>query len=147
MLVLKPPTACGSTQRGHGHPFTTRPIALDLFARFLIAGQPAQCEIDTGSQGATISTRYMKRLGIVANVPGVKKYEMRTVAGAIETRYDTTVSRISQQAAPRIAVDHPRVAFADIIYDCVVGAEFWKGRALTIDIAGRQLVVPAQDRR
>lgn len=118
-----------------------RGIALDLFARFLIAGQPAQCEIDSGSQGATISTRYMKPLGIAPNAPGVQKREMRTIAGAVETRYDASVTRISLQAAPRIGVNQPRVAFADIIYDCVIGTEFWKGRALTLDLADRRMVV------
>ena len=42
---------------------------------------------------------------------------------------------------PGIGLEHPRVSFADIIYDCVIGIEFWSGRTLTIDIPHLQLIV------
>jgi hypothetical protein len=118
-----------------------RGIALDLFAQFLIGNQPGQCEIDTGSPSTTVSTRFMTSLGIEKDGKDVQKHEGRSFTGAIETRYDTNMSQISLAAAPQIVLARPHVSFSDIIYDCVVGIDFWSGRALTIDIADRQLIV------
>jgi hypothetical protein len=118
-----------------------RGIVLDLFSQFLIDGQPGQCEIDTGSPGATISTRYMPVLGIDKDGKDVHKHEGHSIVGAPETRYYTTLPQLSLASAPQIRLAQPRVAFSDLIYDCVIGIDFWHGRALTIDISNRQLIV------
>lgn len=121
----------------------SRGRALDLFADFLIGGEPGQCELDTGSQGATVSTRYLKPLGVDTNAQDVTRRERRTVTGAKEVRYGAAVSQLSLATAPEIGTDRPRVTFSDIIYDCVIGTAFWSGRALTIDIPNRQMTVSA----
>lgn len=120
-----------------------RDVALDLFARFLIGDQPALCSIDTGSPGTTISTRFMAPLGVDPASPDVKKQERRAVeSGATITRYWTNVPQVSLAEAPHVAaLLHPRVSFADIIYDCVVGLDFLHDRVLTLDIAHKQMVV------
>ena len=118
-----------------------RGIALDVFAQFLIAGQPGQCEIDTGSQNATVSLQYMALIGIEKDAKNVQKQEKRTIAGGMEVRYKTQLPEISLAALPEIGLTHPGVSFSNIIYDCVVGTDFWAGKALTIDIAGRRLIV------
>ncbi|MGB8768192.1 MAG: hypothetical protein WCC92_01150 [Candidatus Korobacteraceae bacterium] len=118
-----------------------RGITLDLFAEFVIAGQPGLCEIDTGSPSATVSTRYMTRLGIEKDGKDVRRIERRTVAGADQIRYDTRLPLISLTAAPQISLAHPGVAFSDVIYDCVIGLDFWSGKVLTVDIPEGQLFV------
>jgi hypothetical protein len=120
--------------------------ALDLFANFLLDAQPAQCEIDTGTQTTVVSIRYLAPLGIDKEGPDVVKRERRTIAGAPEVRYSTKVSQISLASAPAIALRQPSVSFSDITYDCVIGTDFWAGRALTIDIANRQLIVSGMPR-
>jgi hypothetical protein len=37
----------------------------------------------------------------------------------------------------------PKALFTSLIYDCNVGNEFWKNRALTLDIPNRSLYVAA----
>lgn len=118
-----------------------RGMALDLFATFLLGTQPGQCEIDTGTQNAVVSMRYLAPLRIDKDGPDVVKRERRTIAGAPEVRYSTKLPQISLGAAPAIAIAQPSVSFSDITYDCVIGTDFWSGRALTIDIANRQLIV------
>jgi hypothetical protein len=118
-----------------------RGITLDLFAQFLIAGQPGQCEIDTGSQNASVSLRYMTLLDIEKDATGVHKQEGQTIAGGKEIRYKTMLPRISLAAAPEVSLAPANVSFSDIIYDCVVGTDFWASRTLTIDIANRQMIV------
>ena len=118
-----------------------RGITLDVFADFLIGDQPGQCEIDTGSPSATVSSRYMARLGVEKDGKGVRKIERRTVAGGMQTRYDTSLPQISLAEAPQISLAPAPASFSDIIYDCVVGLDFWSGKALTVDIPGRKILV------
>jgi hypothetical protein len=118
-----------------------RGITLDLFSDFLIGNQPGQCEIDTGSQNATVATRFMAPLAIDKDGKDVKKREQKNSDGVTAVRYKTTLPKIALAAAPQIAVADAPTTFADIIYDCVVGLDFWLGKVLTIDISGRQLIV------
>jgi len=117
-----------------------RGISLDVFAKFLIGNQPGQCEIDTGSQNATVSMRYLAPLGIEKDGKNVRKHESATIAGAPEIRYNTRLPEISLAAGPEIRVRDASTSFSNIIYDCNIGSEFWKDRALTIDIAHRELI-------
>lgn len=94
-----------------------RGIALDVFAHFLIGDSQGQCEIDTGSPRATLSTRYLTS-------PGLE-----------------TVSQLALAGSPGTGVTRPQVAFRNIIYDCVIGVDFWAGKIITIDIPGRRLIV------
>jgi hypothetical protein len=118
-----------------------RGVILDIFSQFLLANQAGQCEIDTGSQSATVNMRYMAALGIDKDAKDVKKRERRTIAGATQVRYDTDLPGISLAAAAHVGLAPAHVSFSDIIYDCVVGVEFWAGRAFTVDISDRQIVV------
>ncbi|MGD0180404.1 MAG: aspartyl protease family protein [Terriglobales bacterium] len=117
-----------------------RGITLVLFADFLIGNQPGQCEIDTGSQNATVATRFMAPLAIDKDGKDVKKREQKNSDGVTTVRYMTTLPKIALAAAPEIAIANAPTTFADIIYDCVVGLDFWLGKVLTIDISGRQLI-------
>jgi hypothetical protein len=118
-----------------------RGIALDLFSDFSIGNQTGDCEIDTGSQNATVNTRYMTPLGIDKDGRDVQKREQKTPSGASTVRYKTTLPKIALTAAPEIAITHAPTTFADIIYDCVIGLDFWSDKVVTIDIPGHQLIV------
>ncbi len=121
-----------------------RGITLDSFAMFDIGSQPGQCEIDMGSPSATISTRYLQPLGVNINSPGVTKHVSKNIAGATVVRYDTQIPRIALLDAPKIALQNPKVAFSDIIYDCVIGVDFWQGRTVTFDVAHRELTLSSR---
>jgi hypothetical protein len=118
-----------------------RGVALDIFSDFLIDNQTGDCEIDTGSQNATVSTRFMELLAIDKNGPNVQKREEKNAVGMPVVRYSTTLPKITLVAAPQIGLNSAPTSFSDIIYDCVIGIDFWAGKALTIDIPGRQLLV------
>jgi hypothetical protein len=118
-----------------------RGVSLDMFSQFLLAGRPGQCEIDTGSPISTVNTRYMKALAIEPDSKDVRKVERKTIAGAPEIRYDTRLSEIALAASPKVDILHPQISFVDVIYDCVIGVDFWSGKALTVDIPDRQIMV------
>lgn len=107
-----------------------RGIALDIFAEFLVGSERAQCEIDTGSPSASVTTRFIPSLG-------VEVAEDERHKGT----YKGVVSKISLAAAPEVTLVGARVSFSNIIYDCVVGVDFWSARMLTIDVAHGQLIV------
>lgn len=118
-----------------------RGVALDIFARFLIGDESGLCEVDTGSQNATVSARYMAALGIEKTGKTVQKHQWTTATGASALRYDTALSHISFAAAPQIKLVNPTVSFSDIIYDCAVGIDFWSDKVLTIDIPSHEMIV------
>lgn len=118
-----------------------RGITIDSFSHFAFGNQSGQCELDTGSPSATLSTRYMPLLGIDKDGKNVRKHEGRTIAGAPETRYDTTLPSISFASSSQIALSHPAVSFSDIIYDCVIGVDFWAAKVVTFDIPDKLLIV------
>jgi hypothetical protein len=132
----------------------TSPIQLDdlrgsslgLFARFMIGDAPAQCEIDTGSPATTVNVRYMKLLGIAEDGPSVRKHETHPRVGAPHVSYSATVPRIALAEAPDRGAANPKVAFSDIIYDCVLGIDHWAGKIVSVDIPDRQLILaPSPD--
>ncbi|HTY06989.1 MAG TPA: aspartyl protease family protein [Gemmatimonadales bacterium] len=118
-----------------------RGLSIDAFADFLIGGVRGQCVIDTGSQGPTVSTRYFAPLGIDSTGPGVRVRRSTTIAGATQVRFVTDLPGVALAGAPEFARPPGRATFSDIIYDCVVGLDWWKGRIVTFDLAARQLIV------
>lgn len=118
-----------------------RGMSLDLFARFALGDTSGQCSIDTGSPVSTVHTRYMPALGLAPDSPDVRKHEAHGVTGNLQVTYGATIPRLALADHPEIALTRLRLSMADIIYDCVVGVEFWKGRVVTIDIPHRQLIV------
>jgi hypothetical protein len=118
-----------------------RGIILDVFSHFMFGDQSGQCEMDTGSPSSTLDLRYMEKLGIKPGAAGVNKIEKKNLAGVDVVRYDATIPSIALAADPAIKQNKPQVSFSDLIYDCVIGVDFWAGRALTIDIPGHRIIV------
>ena len=122
-----------------------RGISLDSFAQFSIDAQPGECEIDMGTPSAWISTRYFQSLGLDADTAGVKKHVSKNIAGATVVRYDTTIRQLSLAGAPDLRLEHPQVSFMNLIYDCVIGVDFWQGKSVTFDVPDRKLMVSTRD--
>lgn len=115
--------------------------AIDIFADFVLAGERGECEIDTGSQGPTVSTRFLASLGIDSSGPSVRVGRSTTIGGAVQVRYGTTIPYVALAADTAFRQAAPRVTFSDIVYDCVIGRSWWKGRSVTIDLPRRHLIL------
>lgn len=115
--------------------------ALTAFAAFRFGDEVGQCELDTGTQATRANIRFLAALGIDSADASVTKRSFKSVTGAMENQYVATVPRVALADAPSIDVIDSKVTFSDIIYDCVIGTSFWRGRVLTFDIVGRELIV------
>jgi hypothetical protein len=115
-------------------------ISLGLFARFDFGGgKTGLCELDTGSQGIMIDRSFASRLGVNLNDPQLKHVHLAAGDGVV-----ASIPSISLIGAPDTALTRPTVTFADLIYDCNVGNQFWAGRTFTLDLPNRAMwIAPA----
>jgi hypothetical protein len=112
-------------------------IALGLFARFDFGGGVSGlCEIDTGSQGIMLDRTFASRLGINLADPRYKRVPMAAGGGVV-----ASAPSIALSGAPDTAIAGPTVTYANLIYDCNVGNQFWTGRTFTLDLPNRALYV------
>ncbi len=112
-------------------------ISLGLFARFDFgAGVTGLCELDTGSQGIMLDRTFASRLGINLADPRYKRVHMAAGDGVV-----ASAPSISLIGAPDTRIASPTVTYANLIYDCNVGNQFWAGRAFTLDLPNRVLYV------
>lgn len=118
-----------------------RSIMLDLFAEFSFGKATGLCEIDTGNPGNAVNSRFMDSLGIEKDGKSVEKFTGKTITGAERTRYKTTIPELGFKAAPGSARRNAAVSFSDIIFDCVIGIDYYRDKVLTFDIAHRELIV------
>lgn len=118
-----------------------RGIGLTPFAGFLAGSQTAECEIDTGSQGYILNSRYMKPLGVDPNSDVVKSSEHTTILGNKELRYSAIVPAPHLSDIPFGKDEVARALFEDIIYDCNIGIDYWANRVVTFDVPHKGLIV------
>jgi hypothetical protein len=91
--------------------------ALAVFARFDFGnGRSGLCLIDTGRKDIAIDNVFQK-----GGVPS-----------------------LTLQGAPQTKMNNPPVKYENLIYDCMIGNDFWQGRSFTLDIANRALWVQQQ---
>jgi hypothetical protein len=67
----------------------------------------------------------MQSLELSSSGKEVKKRESKNLAGATVLYYDTSLPQIALAGAPKVSITKPDVSFSSIIYDCVVGIDFW----------------------
>jgi hypothetical protein len=109
-----------------------RGISLGIFAPFEFGnGASGLCEIDTGSQAYFIDTRLTEKIGVK---PAAKPNDPKK-------RMEAVVPFVRLAGAPATQRTAPAAIFADLIFDCNVGNEFWDGRRFTLDIPDRSLFV------
>ena len=91
--------------------------ALAIFARFDVGnGRSALCEIDTGRKDIVFDNVFAAK--------GIPSLEL--------------------DGAPQTAIKQPPVKFDNLIYDCMVGNDFWGGRTISLDTLNHALWVQQQ---
>ena len=135
-----------SARRRSGHILPARldderGISLDVFTRFLLGSHEALCEIDTGSQGFILDSRYLNLLGIDKDSKNVKKSEKENIVGAKVVQYETTIPALALADVPDSEILQPAAMFENLIYDCVIGTNFWSDKVVTFDLPEKILIM------
>lgn len=117
--------------------------SLDVFADFMLNDSiKIECIVDTGSPADAIDYRYMQFVGFHESSSGVQRKESKSILGNTEYRYETRLSSISLFQGNAIRVKDHKVSFKkNLIYDGLIGTDFWKGRRVTFNIAEKYLIV------
>lgn len=117
--------------------------SLDLLARFKIGkNATGRCEIDTGSPSATLDERYMPLLHI--DKGQVKQENTTTLLGSQVVRYRGKIAAISLADDAQMSLWNPNVTFEHLIYDCVVGTDFWAGHRVILNLPKHEMIVDPQ---
>lgn len=112
-------------------------ISVGVFARFNFGnGQTGLCSINTGTRDIMIDRRFAAKLGVNLADPGLKR--ARTPLGDGTA---ATIGSLALDGAPDSAMQHPRVVFEDLVYDCNVGTDYWADKVFTLDIPHRVMYV------
>jgi hypothetical protein len=109
-----------------------RGISLGIFAPFEFGnGARGLCEVDTGSQGYFLDTRFAETIGVT---PAAKPNDPKR-------RLEALIPYVQLSGAPATRRTAPTAIFSDLIFDCNVGNAFWAGRRFTLDISDRSIFV------
>ncbi|HZZ00880.1 MAG TPA: hypothetical protein VFE36_15050, partial [Candidatus Baltobacteraceae bacterium] len=91
--------------------------ALAVFARFNFGhGRSGLCLIDTGRKDIAVDDVFKK----------------------------DGISSIELDGAPQTKINNPPVKYENLIYDCMVGNDFWQGRSFTLEVVNRAMWVQQQ---
>jgi hypothetical protein len=91
--------------------------AMAVFARFDFGnGRSGLCLIDTARKDIVLDDVFQK--------DGVRSIEL--------------------EGAPQTRMSNPPVKYDNLIYDCLVGNDFWQGRSFTLEIANHAMWVQLQ---
>jgi hypothetical protein len=103
----------------------------------LPSGHPVEVEVDSGTDCLILHSKFMRELGIDPTDPTTHKREGKDETGFAYTRYFArSRGEICMEGAPEVSQRDPTVMFQDIIYDGLVGDEFLRQFAVTVDLAG-----------
>jgi len=103
-------------------------------------GRRVKAEVDTGSDTLFLNSKFMDELGVSAGGPGVLESRGTDDFGRPFVQYRTQLTGpVCVAANSSFAQQSPKVIFADLIYDAVVGFDFLRTFRVTFDIAGSTL--------
>lgn len=119
--------------------------SLDVFTNFMLNDSiKIECIVDTGSPTDVIDYRYLPFVGLDESSSNVQRKESKSVLGNVEYYYETKLSSIALFQGKGIRVGDHKVSFKkNLIYDGLIGTDFWRGRRVTFNIAEQYLIVNA----
>ena len=117
--------------------------SLDLFVDVQAADSlKLECILDTGSPSSVLDARFMPTFGIDSTSKEVQKRTRKSLFGAVETEYIATVPSLSLWNAPSATTKDLRITFKpNLIYDGLLGTDFFMGRRVTFNIPERYILV------
>jgi hypothetical protein len=110
--------------------------------------EKGRVEVDTGSQGLILNTRYMKALHIDPADQQLKRSESKDETGHLNTRYYTRLPcriKLKTALSNDFSQSTPAVMFQKIIYDGLIGDTFLRQFTVTYDLPHSQMLFAKQE--
>lgn len=141
---------CGRPGRDDGSygPGSSVPVEVTedgpALTMFLELGLPskgrARVEVDTGSDSLILDERYLPRLGFPPDGSGLEARSGTDETGHDYTRYRGRISGpIFPVHAPQAVQRDPSVIFQKIIYDGLIGHDFFRSFVTTFDVGASRI--------
>jgi len=127
--------------------FDRQGIALGIFMMMNIPnGKPARMEVDTGSDSLILNNTYMEQLGFQPSDPKLKRVEGKDETNNKFVRYfgqmDGDISPV--KGGDKQKQKNPSIMFQNIIYDGLVGHDYFKNFIVTYNLPSAQIIIAPQ---
>lgn len=120
-------------------PFSQKPKALVYLLDMNNFGEKGAFEVDTGNLTTILPKKHLKRLNIDLKAPNVKIVKNKQM----DRVYSKANGEINVFNASRVTQINPLICFQDIIYDGVIGVDFFKNKVATFDLLNSKIVFRA----
>lgn len=127
--------------------FDRQGIALGIFMMMNIPnGKPARMEVDTGSDSLILNNTYMEQLGFQPSDSRLKRVEGKDETNHKFVRY---FGQMEGEITPVKGGDkqkqkNPNIMFQNIIYDGLVGHDYFKNFIVTYNLPSAQIIIAPQ---
>ncbi len=116
--------------------YSQLPKTLGIFLTVNAFGEPGSFEVDTGNMVTILPQKHLKRLQIDLKDAGTKVIKNKQMNRV----YATVDGNVELEAAPMINQTNPKICFEDVIYDGVIGVDFFKDKIVTFDIPNSRVI-------
>jgi hypothetical protein len=116
---------------------------LVIFAKLSLPnGKLIRVEIDTGSDDLILDERFMADLGFKPGSPGITTKTGKDETGHTYARYFGNIKgSVHLDSASNAEQIDPKVMFQKIIYDGLIGYDYFKNFVVTYDLPNKRLII------
>lgn len=116
--------------------YSQKPETLGIFLNIKAFGELGSFEVDTGNMVTILPQKHLKRLKI-----DLKSSTTKVIKNAQMNRvYSIVEGEVGVEKAPQINQANPKICFEDVIYDGVIGIDFFKDKIVTFDIPNSRII-------
>lgn len=97
-------------------------------------GEVMKVEVDTGSSSLILDTKFMNRLDLSEEETSNILEGTDEMGSEYRRHFNSLIGRICLEKAPGVFQDNPKVIFQDIIYDGLIGDQFFSRFEVSYDL-------------
>jgi hypothetical protein len=116
--------------------YSQLPKTLGVFLSVDAFGETGSFEVDTGNLTTILPQKHLKRLQIDLNSPETKVIRNKQMNRV----YSKVEGKVNLSEASEIVQTDPQICFEDIIYDGVIGIDFFKDKVVTFDVPAKRVI-------
>lgn len=116
--------------------YSQLPKTLGIFLAVNAFGETGSFEVDTGNMVTILPQKHLKRLKV-----DLKSSQTKVIKNEKMDRvYAVVNGNVALKDALQVTQANPKICFEDIIYDGVIGVDFFKDKIVTFDIPNSRVI-------